>query len=387
MQIIEPLTIGKALLVLAEMWSNFDGKLKAKQYAERAFTLCIADLEDTIGANDSGAFQLLAKVLMFADLEIDAKIALSLQFSYVNMDYDDSYSRRIDMVDTEQTSEPTKEEPPSQRVQQSSPTQDQTGLGESETASQQVKATVNRSVRPLPSTALGKLDDKDNSTSTQVVEIIDVSTPADETKTNGNASEVLQRDASNEEAAETLPSPAPSEDEHAEPTTAKIELTQIDPTTDSDANGQDGVTVTTEPQPEPADVPPDLSVYQDIMDSEIIISCSGPCMNPPIEVKSFGPKPKSEKMYRCLDCADVQYCEPCYQTQIKFYDNYEEGFWYKSCWARHRFISMPIDQWMGVKDGVIRIGKKEKLWKDWLLSVKSRWKRRMNEKEASNHLL
>lgn len=385
MQIIEPLTIGKALLVLAEMWSSFGGKLKAKQYAERAFTLCIADLEDTVGANDAGAFRLLAKVLMFADLEIDAKIALSLQFSYVNMDYDDSYSRRTDVVVTEQTAEPTKEEPPSQGVQQSSTAQDQAGLGESETASQQVEEIVNGSICPLPSIALGKFDDKDNSISTQVVEITAVSTPADETKTNGNPSEVLLADASNEQAAETLASPAPSEDENAVPVTANVELTQTDPKTATDANGQDGVTVTTELLPEPADIPPDLSVYQDIMDSDYITACAGPCMNPPIEVRSFGPK--SEKMYYCLDCPEVQYCEPCYQTQIKFYDNYEEGFWYKSCWARHRFISMPIDQWMGVKDGVIRIGKKEKLWKDWLLSVKSRWKRRMNEEEVSNHLL
>lgn len=387
MQIVEPLTIGKALLVLAQMWSNFDGKLKAKQYAERAFTICVADLEDTVGANDAGAFRLLAKVLMFADLEIDAKIALSLQFSYVNMDYDDFLSRRTDVVVTEQTAEPTKEEPPTQLVQQSSSPQDQIAFGESETATQQVKETVNGSVRPLSSIALGKFDDKDNSTSTQVVEITDVSTPAEEIKTNGDASEVLLTDASNEQAAETLPSPAPSEDDHAVPETAKVEPTQTDSTTATDANGQDEVTVTTvpQPQPEPADVPPDLSVYQDVMDNEYRIACSGPCMNPPIEVSSFGPK--SEKMYHCLDCDDVQYCEPCYQTQIKFYDNYEEGFWYKSCWARHRFISMPIDQWMGVKDGVIRIGKKEKLWKDWLLSVKSRWKRRMNEEEVSNHLL
>lgn len=385
MQIVEPLTIGKALIVLAQMWSNFDGKLKAKQYAERAFAVCIADLEDTVGANDAGAFRLLAKVLMFADLEIDAKIALSLQFSYVNMDNDDSYSRRIDVVVTEETSEPTKEEPPSQDVQQSSTTQDQTGLVDSETASQQVKETVTGSVGPLLSIVLGKSDDKDNTTSTQVVEITNIPTPADEIKANGNASEVLLAGASNEKAAETLPSPALSEDEHAAPEIAKVEPTHADPTTTTDANGQDGVTVTTEPQPEPTEVPPDLSVYQDIMDSEDITACSGPCMNPPIEVKSFGPK--SEKMYYCLDCNEVQYCGPCYQTQIKFYDNYEEGFWYKSCWARHRFISMPIDQWMGVKDGVIRIGKKEKLWKDWLLSVKSRWKRRMNEEEVSNHLL
>jgi tetratricopeptide (TPR) repeat protein len=383
MQIIEPLTIAKALLVLAEMWSNFDGKLKAKQYAERVFSLCIADLEDSVGANDAAAFRLLAKVLMFVNLEIDAKIALSLQFSFVNMGYDDYYSRRPDVIVTEQSLDLIKEEPPTQSVQeqdvqQSSTPQDETGLGESKTESQQVEQTVNGSIDPVPPTAPRESDVKENSTSTQIVENTDERTP------NGNVSEILMtKDLSDEQAAETLPSPAPSEDELAVPETAKVESVQIDPATTPDANGQDEGTVTPEPQPEPAEAPVDISVYQDIMDSEDILSCTGPCMNPPVVVKSFGPK--SEKMYYCLDCDDVQYCEPCYQTQINFYDNFEEGFWYKSCWARHRFISMPIDQWMGVKDGVIRIGKKQKLWKDWLLSVKSRWKRRMNDEEVSNH--
>lgn len=377
MQIIEPLTIGKALLVLAEMWSKFDGKLKAKQCAERAFTLCIADLEDTIGANDGAAFRLLAKVLMFANLEIDAKIALSLQFSYVNMNYDDSYGMRADVVITEPASKSIKGEPPVIEEQQSSTLQEQPGPAESETESQQVKETVNESGSPLVSIIPAKFDDKDNFASTQVVEITDVSTPADEIKTDNNASDALKKSVSDEKAMETLPSPAPSEDGNAG--TVKVEPIQMDSAIATDLNGQDGVAVITTEEPEP----PDTNVYQDIMDSEDMIRCWGPCMNPPIEVKSFGPM--SEKMYCCLDCDNVQYCEPCYQTQIKFYDNYEEGFWYKSCWARHRFLSMPIDQWMGVRHGVIRIGKKEKLWKDWLLSVKSRWKRRMNEEEVSNN--
>ncbi|QGA21108.1 hypothetical protein EYB26_008818 [Talaromyces marneffei] len=389
MQIVEPLTIAKALLVLAEMWTNFDGKLKARQYAERAFTLCIADLEDSIGANDSAAFRLLAKILMFANLEIDAGIALSLQFSYVNMGYDDSYSMRLDPIVTEQTLESTNEVQPTQSLQQQdvqqSPTpQSPIGLGESEIESKALEETVNGSMEPVPSLPPGKSDDKDNATSTQIVEVADISTSTSEQTTNSNASEVLQtKEASDEPAAETLPSPVPSEDGHAVPGTATVESAQIDASTYTDVNGEDQVTVTAEPLPEPADAPVDVSVYQDIMDTEYAVGCVGQCMNPPIEVKSFGPK--SDKMYYCLDCDDVQYCEPCYQIQIKFYDNFEEGFWYKSCWARHRFIPMPIDQWMGVKDGVIRIGKKEKLWKDWLLSVKSRWKRRMNEEEVPNH--
>lgn len=383
MQIVEPMTIGKALLVLAKMWSYFDDKLKAKQYAEGVFSIVIADLEDTIGSNDAEAFRLLAKVLMFVDLEIDAKIALSLQFSYVNMNYDDNYSRRTDLIVTEQTLERTKEEPPTQTVQGPPIAQDQPGLGGSETESQQVKENVNGSVGLLPSIGPTKSDDRNNSISTQVVEMNDSSTTAHETKRNGSAHDALNKDAPDEQAAETLPSPAPSEDEHTVPATLKVEPIQMDPTTATEVNGQGGATVTTEPQPEPKDAPADLSMYQDIMDTDLPTRCSGPCMNPPVIVRSFGPK--SEKMYYCLDCNELQYCKPCYETQIKFYDNYEEGFWYKSCWARHSFLSMPIDQWMGVKDGVIRIGKKEKLWKDWLLSVKSRWKRRMNEEEVSNH--
>lgn len=381
MQIIEAMTIGKGLLVLAKMWSNLDGKLKSKQYAERVFALAIADLEDTIGSNDAEAFRLLAKVLMFVDLEIDAKIALSLQFSYVNMSYDDNYSRREDVVVTEQILEP--KEPPTPIVQEPAMAQDQTGLGGSETESQQVKETVNGSIDLLHSIGLTKSTDENNSTSTQVVEINDASTTAGETKRSSSADNVLKKDAPDEQAAETLPSPAPSEDEHTVPATLKVESIQTDPTRVTEMNGQEAALVTTKPQQSPADTPVDPSMYQDIMDTDYPIRCSGQCMNPPVIVNSFGPK--SEKMYYCLDCDEIQYCKPCYETQIKFYDNYEEGFWYKSCWARHSFISMPIDQWMGVRDGVIRIRKKEKLFKDWLLSVKSRWKRRMNEEEVSNH--
>lgn len=381
MQIVDSMSIGKGLLVLAKMWSNLDGKLKSKQYAERVFALAIADLEDTIGSNDAEAFRLLAKVLMFVDLEIDAKIALSLQFSYVNMSYDDNYSRREDVVVTEQSLEPN--EPPTPIVQEPAMAQDQTGLGGSETESQQVKETVNGSIDLLHSIGLTKSTDENNSTSTQVVEINDASITADETKRSSSADNVLKKDAPDEQAAETLPSPAPSEDEHTVPATLKVESIQTDPTRVTEMNGQEAALVTTKPQQNPADTPVDPSMYQDIMDTEYPIRCSGQCMNPPVIVKSFGPK--SEKMYYCLDCDEIQYCKPCYETQIKFYDNYEEGFWYKSCWARHSFISMPIDQWMGVRDGVIRIGKKEKLFKDWLLSVKSRWKRRMNEEEVSNH--
>ena len=276
---------------------------------------------------------------------------------------------------------PPAEEVPTQNVQQPLADEVHIELGNSETASQKVEENANYLMAPVVSIASGKSDEKDNAISTRVIEVTDVKKATNDEKTNSNASEASDSNESpNRLMVEALPLPASSEDGHSVSETAKVEPTQTDPISATNASGQDGGT--TETRKQAADELVDISIYQDLMDDEVLY-CSGQCMDPGIEVRSFGPK--SEKMYYCLDCADVQYCETCYQTQIKFYDNYEEGFWFKSCWARHRFISMPIDQWLGVKDGVIRIGKKEKLWKDWLLSVKSRWKRRMNEEEVSNH--
>jgi len=54
-----------------------------------------------------------------------------------------------------------------------------------------------------------------------------------------------------------------------------------------------------------------------------------------------------------------------------------DGFWFKSCFAKHEFISYPIEGWHGVKFGDIKIGPKQKPrvkpYKLWLQAVKDKW--------------
>ncbi|EED13718.1 SD08430p [Talaromyces stipitatus ATCC 10500] len=312
MQIVESLTIGRALLVLAEMWRKFDGELKAKQYAERVFTLCVADLEDSIGANDAAAFRLLAKLLMFANLEIDAKIALSLQFSFVNMSYDDSYSRKEDIV-TEKPPESNRNgnserSGQEQTLQQSSAPQDQSGHEESKSVTQQeVKATTNGPANSVPPTALAQTEDKENATSKQTVKTNDASTFTEEPATNGTTTQAQEtEDASNKRAAETLPSPAPSEDAHAVPTTEMVEPMPVDSAAGPDANTHNGLAAASESQAEPVNAPADGSVYQDLLDTEeIVISCSGPLshsFNNTAESSSY-PRKRHSTEYELQDLA------------------------------------------------------------------------------------
>ncbi|PYI02494.1 hypothetical protein BO78DRAFT_463945 [Aspergillus sclerotiicarbonarius CBS 121057] len=258
---LEPTNLAGALLVLAKMYYEVKDQAQARSHADRAFNICIADLEDSIGSNDQSAFRLLGK------------IALSLQLAVVDRSYDDYADASWDKDG--QPSEPAEEVT-------------QTKQGQRTDAANQ--------------------PDKEWS----------------ETKFTAGEKETDK--------------PPVTDGNH-------IEL-------------------------------PDISPSQDIIDDGAV-SCDGPCVNPRFQLKVFGPQ--SPKMYFCLDCADVDLCQECYQKQIDFYDRMGSGFWFKCCWSRHQYLELPIDDWMGVKDGVIRVGRKDKLWKDWLMSVKDRWKRKIGE--------
>lgn len=105
--IIESIRIAQAMITLAKMQMglrNAEGLIAAKREAERAFNLCIADLEDSVGWNDEPAFRVLAKILMFVGLENEARVALSLRFSVVD-NYDDEdgdVKRKVEEVNDDE---------------------------------------------------------------------------------------------------------------------------------------------------------------------------------------------------------------------------------------------------------------------------------------------
>ncbi|RAH81654.1 hypothetical protein BO86DRAFT_96267 [Aspergillus japonicus CBS 114.51] len=357
--ILESIQLAEAFLVLGKMHREVGNLGKARLHADRAFNICIADLEDSIGSNDVYAFRLLAKVLMFLDLDVDAQVALSLQMSVVDRSYDDYANANFNS--TEQPAEP-------EVVQ---------GDGEPNTE-------VANGAECQPQADSSETGKEANEPS------------ADSTLTN------VVSESQGSDGNETSATSLPSEQAEAADTDAKVSSLTVAPITQKNGespavNGQStsevsGVNGHTTDQPESTSAAPltdgsstkptqpeipDISASQDTIDITNGITCNGPCMDPPFEMKTFGPK--GPKMYFCLDCATVDFCEDCYRKQIAFYDETGEGFWFKCCWARHRYLPQPIDDWMGVKDGVIRIGRKEKLWKDWMMSVRDRWKRKINE--------
>ncbi|RAL59829.1 hypothetical protein DID88_000458 [Monilinia fructigena] len=94
--VIAPIKLSRGIITLATMLksSGGNGLKAAKRQAEQAFNVCIADLEDSIASNDGAALYLLARILMFADLQEKARVAISLYFSKV-----DEYNENEDFMD------------------------------------------------------------------------------------------------------------------------------------------------------------------------------------------------------------------------------------------------------------------------------------------------
>ncbi|KAJ8070827.1 hypothetical protein OCU04_001188 [Sclerotinia nivalis] len=101
--IIGRIHLAQAMITLAKMCRNSGGeKLEsAKDQANQAFDICIADLEDSFQWNDAAALRVLAQILMYAGLEYDAKISISLMLSKIDQyetiyDSDDSVVFSLD---------------------------------------------------------------------------------------------------------------------------------------------------------------------------------------------------------------------------------------------------------------------------------------------------
>lgn len=130
-------------------------------------------------------------------------------------------------------------------------------------------------------------------------------------------------------------------------------------------------TTTTSAAKEEEGAPPEYNEEEDLLDYEL--ECNGSCTSPVV-----GRWLPGLKFYSCMDCEDTDLCVSCHAIQMDYFDRHGEGFWFKCCWARHTFLEVPIAGWRGVKDGVIRVGDKEKPYGDWLDAVKNKWAKKMS---------
>lgn len=104
------------------------------------------------------------------------------------------------------------------------------------------------------------------------------------------------------------------------------------------------------------------------------IECDGSCETPNIDNWDF----QGKKWYMCLDCQEIDFCEDCYRKQMEFYKGEGQGFLFKRCWAGHNYLERPIDNWLGVKNGFIRIGGRKREWNKWFEGIKDQWERKID---------
>jgi hypothetical protein len=101
------------------------------------------------------------------------------------------------------------------------------------------------------------------------------------------------------------------------------------------------------------------------------IRCGGYCLDNPGDITRWG----QTAMYRCVICADCDWCEACYLNRAANNGSPEGEKWRAYCGAGHEFIRGPAEGWMGVKDGNIEMKDKEpEKFQDWLERLeKEKW--------------
>ena len=312
-----------AFLTLARMFRGSQNLAAAKSNARKAFQLCIGDLEDNFGYNDADAFRMLAKVLMFANLEADARIALSLQFSEVDKSYADAVN----------------EDP-------------------------------------------GDISPKSESVSDDA-SVVSASTNASADRTLQNGTHISPVPFGGDVHEKALPDQRHEEDDgKIAKTNALLSTTEVQPngyvtptvgnvnTIDPESGkGKDSAETSGIPKEPVSDEDLALGHYNEVF-------CNGPC---PYEV--FREWTVGAPAWRCLDCGNVDLCQQCYDIQQAFNENRGDGFWTKICWDKHKFLKQPIEKWQGVKDGIIRRDNKRKPFREWLLDVRKRWEEALQDIE------
>lgn len=372
----------EALLILAKMQiglRDIDQIRQAKTAMDKAFRLCIEDLEDDIDWNDSEAFRVLSKVLMMfpTKLEADALIAGSLHFSDVEGGRSDRRHRRYTLSSSD--SDSTVDSIRGRR----SPSEDGSFDFDAEDTSKQ----------SAPETSELKGDGADGEDATKDHEkpviqdetmlLLDHSDHGHDTgePVNGQSGPTKEHEGEHEGTEEKPPA------------TNATNLTNGDPvtSTNDDPKVNTGALAILDTVIGPSDVSEASQSDGDKSDagsSVISISmqdfnlfadpfrCSGECDGDELRRWPLG----GSLYYRCLQCPDVDLCPDCFKKQDDYNQGNGDGFWTRVCWGEHQYLKLPIEGWEGVKDGFIRVGvRKPKKFRDWLKDVKVRWSKALGE--------
>lgn len=373
--------LAKATITIARMRNELGGQdlQQARKDAERAFDSCVADLEGSVNRNDAVAFRALGRVLMFAGLEVDAGIALSLTFSEVERraeaalldggDFEDSTDH--DGVSEQNnpasspaghTSHKSNGIPPIVEIAK--------GAGEitenyTDSASPKQQDTIQLAGNTIP------ILSADDGTKEQNAMIMNGTPRENGTLTpkdsHGDALNATGNNDVKPQQQETLSMP------HKDPI-----LSGINDVSAGNVSGESENKSSVEEQ-KPLEGKPASSVKaspdatqnqqiftvegmdledaiwdadgqrieddQDVVDSVFSFSCNGTCS-----------RPASQRWKPAVQHLGI------------------------TVWTATTLTSVPIakiEGWEGVKDGVIRIGGKRKPFQDWLEEVKGKWQKQM----------
>ncbi|KAA8572262.1 hypothetical protein EYC84_002888 [Monilinia fructicola] len=401
--VVNPITLSAAIITLAKMLKSSGGNdLKAaKFHAEQAFNLCIADLEDSIESNDGDALYLLARILMFAGLQEKARVAISLYFSKV----DEYNENEDDFIDEKDDSYSVSEHSANYTYDLTGSMENGNYISAPPTNIPITDSPGNGMASPMADSQASiseyNSDQESDATSfdTEKDEAADLPRKSPESIRLMDHLQDSPKITNSDGQQDMDLKPIPHLNE--KPKIPETDLKATRPNPPLEQNGADWkrdhndeippVEKTSPPPAEPID--PNTNPMSDEsqlangtesneIDEDLRgddeINCNGPCETPKLKKWSYAPN--AEPWYHCLDCKSVDLCSTCYDTQLKYFQGQGEGFWFKSCWAEHEFIKMPIENWRGVKNGVIRIGERRQLpWKDWIASVKKDWKTQLDK--------
>jgi hypothetical protein len=122
-------------------------------------------------------------------------------------------------------------------------------------------------------------------------------------------------------------------------------------------------TTITETAP-PTAKPYDLSPYASV-------SCRGRCKdthNP----KSY--KNWDEPLFLCIVCPNCDLCAACRALRLEMSSG-AGTYWRDFCGHGHAYLGAPIEEWHGVRDGMVCVGGEEFAFKGWIEGLKSeRWR-------------
>ncbi|KKY27311.1 hypothetical protein UCRPC4_g01111 [Phaeomoniella chlamydospora] len=408
-------------LSLAKMSLDMGSTWDTRKYATTAFKLCVDDLEDHIGGNDSPAFRILGKILAFAGLTVDARIALSLQLSSVDekyVDRDDGVSSRSSDSgsDTDSDSESSihsdeVDDEDVQSVIEADGVTKTNGVAHDEAESR--KATQAKTVDVEEATTVPNGEKKEpvtdistppaprtSTTETTNAEkteeepsqkpisngVDDVETPnsfSEDAAAPGETAKKRQNDTSppSKIIESVPPSPTAKLERSVEPGAVAPEMNGEARTEEKGKEKHNGKpTTTTAAATAAAEKTPELPAEDEEnktseYDEGSSISCSGDCAFKWYYTWTTTNEPNLP-IYRCLGCRDTDLCQSCFDVQKEYTNGTGEGFWGLVCpgGPEHEYIRQPIEGWLGVKSGVIYMeGSDQKTFRDWLDSVKKRF--------------